>query len=269
LFTSPLALHAQTTMLFLNSQPGDFVGAGLQQTITEVDGTFNARRNVDNGVSITFQSAGATRFWNVDMAAAGATLLTAGVYEGAIRFPFQPVGQPGLSISGDGRGCNTLTGHFEVFEVTFGPGDTVVSFAAGFEQHCEGNTPALSGFMLFNSGVPVPPGLHLTLTGCTHCHAGDPFGLEAHVTNPGTTSIAVEFKLGLRRPDGTGSSLFGAATQHLVVTLPAGLDSTFPVLNMAWPGGLPAGVWHVEGTLLEVALGKTFSRDVQVFDLAP
>jgi hypothetical protein len=159
-----------------------------------------------------------------------------------------------------------LTGRFEVLEVTFGPSGSVASFAGDFEQHCEGNSQALFGFVLFNSGAPVPPRLNLTLTGCTHCHAGDPFGLQAHVSNPGSKSMSVEFKLGFRQPDGTGSSLFGPQTQHVVVTLPAGLDSTFPLLNMPWPAGLPAGVWHVEGTLLEVALGKTFSRDVRVFD---
>jgi hypothetical protein len=38
---------------------------------------------------------------------------------------------------------------------------------------------------------------------------------------------------------------------------------------MLWPEGGPTGVWHVEGTLLEPALGKTFSRDVKVFAVAP
>jgi len=40
-------------------------------------------------------------------------------------------------------------------------------------------------------------------------------------------------------------------------------------MNATFPAGLPAGVWHVEGTLLEPALGRTFSRDVKVFELEP
>ena len=38
---------------------------------------------------------------------------TVGFYPNATRFPFQGTGA-GLSISGSGRGCNELTGRFEV-----------------------------------------------------------------------------------------------------------------------------------------------------------
>jgi hypothetical protein len=32
---------------------------------------------------------------------------------------------------------------------------------------------------------------------------------------------------------------------------------------------LPTGTWSFEATLLEVALGKTFSRDVKTFQVLP
>jgi hypothetical protein len=257
-------LSAQTTRLFLGSQPGDYIGGGIEQTYTEADGAFAARRNFSNGVSIAFNAPNFSHFWYVDFAAAGAVPLTVGIYEGAVRFPFQASNQPGLSVGGDGRGCNTLTGRFEVLEAVYGATGDVVSFAADFEQHCEGAPPALVGSVHFNADAPIAPRINLTLTGCTQCHPGDVFSVRGRLTNPGA-SIPVELKLGVRLPDGTPLNRLLPIGQHLVVTLPAELDSTFPVYSFTWPAGAPAGAWRVEGTLLEPALGKTHSRDVKVF----
>ena len=43
---------------------------------------------------------------------------------------------PGITLSGDGRGCNTLKGRFEVLDVAYGSDGTVQRFAADFVQHC-------------------------------------------------------------------------------------------------------------------------------------
>jgi hypothetical protein len=263
----PVISPAQTTLLVLESEPDDYIGGGRNQTFTLADGTFNAMRNFDGGVSIAFDSPDLTHWWFLDFAAPSGVPLTPGVYEGATRFPFQEPDEPGLDVSGEGRGCNMLTGRFEVFEVRYGPGDTVLSFAASFEQHCEGATPALFGSILFNSGAPVPPALTLTLTGCTSCNAGDRFAVSGHVTNPGNRAVVVEVKVGVRLPDGTAMSLLG--DEHLVVTLPPGFDATFPLADLLVPAGLATGAWHFEGTLLEVALGRTFDRDVRVFEINP
>ena len=47
-----------TTALFLDSQPGDYVGQGLQRTLTTLDGTFGFQRNYRNGVDFWFTQAG-------------------------------------------------------------------------------------------------------------------------------------------------------------------------------------------------------------------
>ena len=144
------------TELFLDSEPGDSVGGGIQQTFTEADGAFTGSRNFDNGVSIDFNGPG--HFWGLDFAAPNQADLIPGPYEDATRFPFQSPAGAGLSVSGDGRGCNTLTGRFDVLEAVYGPGGEVERFAAEFEQHCEGGDPALFGRILFNStGPPFPP----------------------------------------------------------------------------------------------------------------
>jgi VCBS repeat-containing protein len=89
-------------------------------------------------------------FWFLDFAAPYETILTPGVYANAMRFPFQDPGRPGLDVSGNGRGSNTLTGQFTVYDVAFA-GSALTRFAAAFEQHSEGNPPALFGWIMFNS----------------------------------------------------------------------------------------------------------------------
>src|SRR5262245_39255136 len=130
LFILPADLGAQTTLLFLHSQPGDFVGGGVERTLNEADGRFVASRNFDNGVTLRFNTPSFSHFWNLDFAAADEAPLTPGIHKGAVRFPLQGPGQPGLSVSGEGRGCNVLTGRFEVIEVTYSPGGEVLDFAA-------------------------------------------------------------------------------------------------------------------------------------------
>lgn len=145
--------QAQTTSLSLTSQPGDFIGQGQSLTVTPNDGVFTARRNFDNGVSISFfDNNQLGNFWFLDFAAPGDSPLAVGIYEGATRFPFQAATSPGLSVSGQGRGCNMLTGRFEVLEIGFGTTGEVTSFAADFEQHCEGASAALFGSIRINAG---------------------------------------------------------------------------------------------------------------------
>jgi hypothetical protein len=67
-----------------------------------------------------------------------------GTYEGAERAAFASAGHPGIDIGGDGRGCNTISGRFQVEEITW-EGATLTAFTASFERHCEEETPALRG----------------------------------------------------------------------------------------------------------------------------
>src|SRR5262249_19702600 len=83
--------------------------------------------------------------------------LAPGVYAGAIRYPFQAPTVPGVSLSGNGRGCNTLTGSFVVQTVVFGPDNYVQQFDATYEQHCEGGPLALRGQVhIANAPAPNP-----------------------------------------------------------------------------------------------------------------
>jgi len=57
------AAHA-ADLLCLDSQAGDYIGAGIPQRFTPADGTFDVSRNFDNGVSVGV-SAGARGSWSL------------------------------------------------------------------------------------------------------------------------------------------------------------------------------------------------------------
>jgi len=146
------------TLLFLNSQSGDYIGQGDARLITPADGTFAAGLNFDNGVNVSFSGNTAGDFWFTDFAAPMNATLVPGAYEGATRWPFQSASEPGLSVYGDGRGCNMLSGRFVVLEATYTADGKVQSFAADFEQHCENDAPALFGSIRYDAGDPACAG---------------------------------------------------------------------------------------------------------------
>lgn len=77
--------------------------------------------------------------------------------------PINAATEPGLSFGGSGRGCNTLTGRFEVTQAEYTPdGKSLIKLTANFEQHCEGMTPALWGQVHIERDPP-PPGLEISL----------------------------------------------------------------------------------------------------------
>lgn len=141
------------TSLVMGSDPGDYIGYGLFYSYFPADGAFTAQRNYDNGVSISFHTPDYSHWWYLDFAAPNNKSLTLGTYTGATRFPFQDPSVSGLDVSGDGRGCNTLTGSFEVKQISYGTDNDIIAFWATFEQHCEGGEPALKGEVRFNAAA--------------------------------------------------------------------------------------------------------------------
>jgi len=135
------------TALAMSSQPGDYVGQGLQYLITLSDGTFTPS---NSGNVVSFFINNGDDWWTY-FAGPTAARLGRGDYENAQRYPFQPVGTPGLSVYGDGRGCNTLTGNFQVQQAGYNSSSVLQSFSANFEQHCEGFVPALFGWLRYKT----------------------------------------------------------------------------------------------------------------------
>jgi hypothetical protein len=160
-----ITVPSSGTFLYMNSEPGDYIGGAIEQLYTSADTAINA--SLPEGGSLFNASAiqgQYTHWWYVDIAAPQGQPLAVGSYTGAVRYPFNPPGS-GLSISGDGRGCNTLTGAFDVNELSYAPTGELLVFDATFEQHCEGGPAALFGRIRIENPPPprdvTPPTLYL------------------------------------------------------------------------------------------------------------
>ena len=126
--------------LVFASEPGDYIGGGQTRSFSSPASTFTASFDGTTfAASISSPGGG----WSVTIAAPAGQPLQPGTYENATRWPFNPPGQPGLSVSGEGRGCNTLSGRFTVARAEQTEETTI--FEASFVQHCEGFGPALVG----------------------------------------------------------------------------------------------------------------------------
>lgn len=140
----------------MQSEPGDYVGQGKTWTYHNFNALFTATPIGSNGTGVTVRIQGST-WWTADFAApkgpSGNARLVPGVYSAARRYPFHGPLEPGLAISGDGRGNNELFGEFVVYECVFDSAvRKVLRFSADFVQYGEKDSaigPALRGQVRF------------------------------------------------------------------------------------------------------------------------
>jgi len=165
LATAPVAgAIAQVTSLSMTSDSGDYIGLGQTYFLTPADGTFSGQSLSNAQVSFDFHDATFTQWWHLDFAAPSGQTLAPGAFFNAARYPFQLASQPGLNVDGDGRGCNMLSGSFQVLQSSFDANGNVLSFDATFVQYCEMGTAALRGEIRYNANVPLSLSAPSTLT---------------------------------------------------------------------------------------------------------
>lgn len=171
-----------TTSLTMKSQPGDYIGGGQDYKFTAANAAFTFIASPSGLEQDLSSNDGQT--WTVDMYPAPGEVLAVGKYPHATRYPFNGNGN-GLSVDGDGRGCNTLTGSFRVLQAVFSAVDnSLQNFNGTFTQHCEGAAPALTGQVKYDAEpVTTPPA---GVTGLKATVAAN--GLDISWVNP-TTSI--------------------------------------------------------------------------------
>jgi hypothetical protein len=257
LLMAPLSAisEAGQYLLYFKSDTGDYIGQGQEVSLTDADVTFSATSNYKGGVSLQMTNFDSTPavWWYADFSAPSNAPLAVGTYEQATRYPFNLDNEPGLSFSGDGRGCNTLTGRFEVREITYGTGGAISSFAVDFEQHCSGVGPALYGSIRFNSDVPVPTLIPAKIT----------------ITNPLNSNSCVE-AVG---PDGTTVFLTGDSVQD-VGQLSYKWTTSDGAEGVGKAFSLPVGLNEhalVQLTITDTTSGEsaTATKDVCVSDTQP
>jgi hypothetical protein len=134
--------NASSSMAVLDGDPMDYIHPGMN---TFTGGLWSATINPTGSSSPTrvaihlVPNNGDGAYW--DFVFQSGTALSAKTYTNAQRAGFYT---PGLEVTGDYRGCNTLIGTFQITAFTMNGGD-LVSFTAGFVQRCEGGAPALRG----------------------------------------------------------------------------------------------------------------------------
>jgi hypothetical protein len=158
--------------LTLQSQPGDFIGQGMNFDITYTSPdpssiSAQIRRTLPDGspAELLWVLSGgvgdgpntfALVFFGTD---ALGIPIQPGTYPNARRADFAPPGFAGLDVSFQNRGSNEVFGSFTITDVTFSPDrQQVLTFDASFEQHSESPTaPALFGTFTYNASGPPPP----------------------------------------------------------------------------------------------------------------
>lgn len=166
--------------LTLESQSGDFIGQGQTEDIIYTPSNslfFTAQIITALDVSgqpayldFVFGTVTGSNLTNTFSTLAFATNqlnlpFQPGIYTGAERAPFATAGHPGLDVTFQNRGSNTLTGSFTVNSVSFfldaSNLEQIGSLDVNFEQHSEGGTPALFGRLVYSASVPEPATLAL------------------------------------------------------------------------------------------------------------
>lgn len=146
---------ASGNYIYLQSDPNDYIGAGRTHVYTQADAVLTVASTSNHlGVQVQGDQRWSGDFQGMNRIA----LLEPGYYANLARFPFHEPTVGGLNWSGEGRGCNTLTGWFVVDSVAYTSGN-LSAIELRFEQHCEGAAAALRGKIRWAAGDPTaPPG---------------------------------------------------------------------------------------------------------------
>jgi len=133
-------------ILHLVGEPGDYITQGQTMTVTLGTWTQQAAGSPPDAVSISISGSS---WWSVGFSTKQLGHgLKVGLYPSAERYLFESAGHPGLGLSGNGKGCNTLCGAFQLqtFQASAGQ---IVELLATFEQHCECGASRLTGCVHF------------------------------------------------------------------------------------------------------------------------
>lgn len=163
--SSSLVIHVASksdpqTYLKFSGQYGDYISQGGSYYYDKDNSTFQIDISPwSNAVNINIQSSS---WWSINFSAPGSVPLTIQKYAYAERYPFQSTTAAGLTLSGDGRGCNQSFGSFEVKQISM---TDPMQFKALFEQHCEQmGAPTLKGEVAFNAVSDSVPKVEIAAT---------------------------------------------------------------------------------------------------------
>ncbi|MEU9591256.1 hypothetical protein AB0D84_16240 [Streptomyces sp. NPDC048193] len=125
-----------------SSDPDDWIARGASGTHSGATSIFGLRPWA-GGRGLQYNVEGKREDFSALM-----TPPTGAVFEAGRTYPIARTdseGVAGFSVSGNGRGCNTVTGTLTITRLARDEAGAVTAFAATFVQHCEGAEAALRG----------------------------------------------------------------------------------------------------------------------------
>lgn len=154
---------AAATEFYFTSSPTSWVGEGQTVSVSPSSGFyFTPSRTFDNGASFTIYELATDpegqylKLWNLDFSAPFGENLSVGNYDDASRWPFHEFSKPGLALSSNFRGSNTLTGSFKILEVSYAASGDILTFAADFMQYEDGiKDDWVGGSIRYNSSIAI------------------------------------------------------------------------------------------------------------------
>jgi hypothetical protein len=144
-----------TALFIISSDSQDFIGRGREKAYSPEDGTFTVSKvRHDGSIGIEFHSNEKREWWSLMFGGANKERARVGLFTNAKRYPFSDA-SPGFQVNSDHRGCNQLSGQFEILELEYTDAGVVTAFAANFVQRCEKTGPPLFGSVRINSSIPI------------------------------------------------------------------------------------------------------------------
>lgn len=132
------------------SDAQDYIGQGQDRIFYTGSGSVSGDASF---LTVSVSGGNLGDYYRMQFAPAPGEQLQASSYEDAVRATSRESGIPGIDIFGDGRGCNRVSGRFEVKEMGLAPDGIVQSLWILYEHHCEGHLAALFGEVRYNVGT--------------------------------------------------------------------------------------------------------------------
>jgi hypothetical protein len=141
------AQAASTGSVTMVSQPGDYLGAGQKYLFDSATGSLSLEGSLKwAGIKVSGGNDLTGYGFDFEFAPPSGGQLQDGEYVQARRFPFEPADLPGISIEGDGRGCNNDYGRFLIKDIHTEASGKLDRLWLLYETRCESpDHPALFG----------------------------------------------------------------------------------------------------------------------------
>jgi len=149
--------NSQSTLFYFTSSPRSWIGHGQTVFATPTNGFSILPETGINSHEVGFvikPTNPSDTWWWIELDCPPEDLAV-GLYANAERLGGNT--GPGLDFSTSGRGDNTLTGYFNVLDISYDANHTLISFAADFVQYDVGVADLCNeGSIRYNSIIPVP-----------------------------------------------------------------------------------------------------------------